>query len=76
MYFTELCTFSFATFMPMQGRGGPNANPELLIALFCILYGILLGGFIVRNLIHCNLAEVIFEIPPRHHSLLYAGEQN
>lgn len=52
MYFTELCSFSFATFMPMQGRSGPNANPELLIALFCILYGILLGGFIVRNLIH------------------------
>ncbi|XP_052873851.1 endoplasmic reticulum metallopeptidase 1-like [Anopheles cruzii] len=45
-YYSSISMTSFATFIPMQGRGNAGSNPELLIALFAILLGLLGTGFI------------------------------
>uniref|UniRef100_A0A182NHF1 FXNA-like protease n=1 Tax=Anopheles dirus TaxID=7168 RepID=A0A182NHF1_9DIPT len=45
-YFSSISLTSFATFIPMQGRGNADANPELLIALFAVLIALLLTGFL------------------------------
>uniref|UniRef100_A0A182XZE8 FXNA-like protease n=1 Tax=Anopheles stephensi TaxID=30069 RepID=A0A182XZE8_ANOST len=45
-YFSSVSLTAFATFIPMQGRGNAGANPELLIALFAVLVGLLVTGFL------------------------------
>ncbi|XP_052892583.1 endoplasmic reticulum metallopeptidase 1-like [Anopheles moucheti] len=45
-YFSSVSLTAFATFIPMQGRGNADANPELLIALFAVLVGLLVTGFL------------------------------
>uniref|UniRef100_A0A182SHV9 Endoplasmic reticulum metallopeptidase 1-like C-terminal domain-containing protein n=1 Tax=Anopheles maculatus TaxID=74869 RepID=A0A182SHV9_9DIPT len=45
-YFSSVSLTAFATFIPMQGRGNAGANPELLIALFAVLVGLLVAGFL------------------------------
>uniref|UniRef100_A0A182WIW1 FXNA-like protease n=1 Tax=Anopheles minimus TaxID=112268 RepID=A0A182WIW1_9DIPT len=45
-YYSSISLTSFATFIPMQGRGNAGANPELLIALFAVLVGLLVTGFL------------------------------
>uniref|UniRef100_A0A182R0B6 FXNA-like protease n=1 Tax=Anopheles farauti TaxID=69004 RepID=A0A182R0B6_9DIPT len=45
-YFSSISLTSFATFIPMQGRGNADSNPELLIALFAVLVGLLITGFL------------------------------
>uniref|UniRef100_A0A182P9Y2 FXNA-like protease n=1 Tax=Anopheles epiroticus TaxID=199890 RepID=A0A182P9Y2_9DIPT len=45
-YFSSVSLTAFATFIPMQGRGSAGANPELLIALFAVLVGLLVTGFL------------------------------
>uniref|UniRef100_A0A182LUP9 FXNA-like protease n=1 Tax=Anopheles culicifacies TaxID=139723 RepID=A0A182LUP9_9DIPT len=45
-YYSSISLTAFATFIPMQGRGNAGANPELLIALFAVLVGFLVTGFL------------------------------
>ncbi|XP_050073122.1 endoplasmic reticulum metallopeptidase 1-like [Anopheles maculipalpis] len=45
-YFSSVSLTAFGTFIPMQGRGNAGANPELLIALFAVLVGLLVTGFL------------------------------
>uniref|UniRef100_A0AAG5D6A0 FXNA-like protease n=1 Tax=Anopheles atroparvus TaxID=41427 RepID=A0AAG5D6A0_ANOAO len=45
-YYSSISLTSFATFIPMQGRGNAGSNPELLIALFAVLIGLLIAGFL------------------------------
>ena len=41
-------TFAFLkTFVPMQGRDGPDSNPELIISAFSAIMGLHFAGFIV-----------------------------
>ncbi|XP_055702540.1 endoplasmic reticulum metallopeptidase 1-like isoform X2 [Phlebotomus papatasi] len=42
-----LCNVAFTTFIPMAARIGPDQYPDLVIAAFCSLIAIFLGGFIV-----------------------------
>ncbi|XP_058123615.1 endoplasmic reticulum metallopeptidase 1-like [Anopheles ziemanni] len=45
-YYSSVSLTSFATFIPMQGRGNAGSNPELLIGLFGVLIGLLIAGFL------------------------------
>ncbi|XP_050091027.1 endoplasmic reticulum metallopeptidase 1-like [Anopheles aquasalis] len=45
-YLSSVSLTSFATFIPMQGRGSAGSNPELLIALFAVLLALLGTGLI------------------------------
>uniref|UniRef100_A0A1B0CV17 FXNA-like protease n=1 Tax=Lutzomyia longipalpis TaxID=7200 RepID=A0A1B0CV17_LUTLO len=46
MWFSTNSVAQFSTFIPMQGRSGAG-NPEILMAVFCIMYGVFLGGYLV-----------------------------
>lgn len=47
IFFAYLCNVAFTTFIPMAARIGPDQYPDLVIAAFCSLIAIFLGGFIV-----------------------------
>lgn len=46
MFFAHLSIIALTTFIPMAARGGPNSNPDLLIAAFSFLMALLMTGFI------------------------------
>lgn len=46
MFYTY-CAYAFViTYVPMQGRDGPDGNPEIMIVSFTALMCILFGGFL------------------------------
>lgn len=44
LYYSNLTITLVVGFLPMQGRTGPAANPELMIGCMFILLGLLMGG--------------------------------
>lgn len=52
-FYTYLAFVFLNTFIPMQGRDGPENKPEILISLFVALFSIHFAGFIV-SLIQIN----------------------
>jgi hypothetical protein len=57
-----LTLFSFQAFIPTLGRDGPQNNPEILVGVFSIFYGLLIGGFLVMYLKHLSRKQF-----PREH---------
>ncbi|KAL5289343.1 hypothetical protein ACFFRR_009468 [Megaselia abdita] len=46
MFYTYCAYAFYVTYVPMQGRDGPEGNPEIMIVSFTALMCILFGGFI------------------------------
>lgn len=46
-FYTYLAFVFLNTFIPMQGRDGPENKPEMLISLFAAVFVIHFAGFIV-----------------------------
>lgn len=46
MFYTYCAYAFYVTYVPMQGRDGPEGNPELMIVSFTALMCVLLGGFL------------------------------
>lgn len=46
MFFSHLALIALTTFIPMQARGGPASNPDLLICAFSFLMAWMMTGFI------------------------------
>ncbi|KAH8400838.1 hypothetical protein KR009_001397, partial [Drosophila setifemur] len=49
MFFTYLCTVALVTLLPMQGRSGTGANPDITIAGLVGIFSLLFAGFIVSG---------------------------
>lgn len=47
LFYAYMCVFLSYFFPGIEGRAGPNSNPETTIAYFCIAFGTMLTGFIV-----------------------------
>lgn len=47
MCFASICVTAIEIFVPVQGRGGPQNNPETLISMLCIIVGIMQCSLIV-----------------------------
>ncbi|XP_053674195.1 endoplasmic reticulum metallopeptidase 1-like [Anopheles nili] len=61
-YFISISLTAFATFIPMQGRGNAGANPELLIALFGVLIGLLGVGFLTPLVVLARKAQLFIAL--------------
>lgn len=60
MYLAYFAVTAMEVFIPIQGRSGSTSNPEIIIAIFCILFGILQGSFIVPSFSMCKRPTVVF----------------
>lgn len=49
-FYTYLIFEFLLVFVPMQGRDGPDSNPDLLLAAFIALMTMHFSGFIVSSL--------------------------
>ncbi|XP_059614556.1 endoplasmic reticulum metallopeptidase 1-like isoform X2 [Phlebotomus argentipes] len=47
IFFAYLCTIAFTTFVPMNGRAGPQSDLDILLVVFSCAMALFLGGFIV-----------------------------
>ncbi|XP_017865425.1 PREDICTED: endoplasmic reticulum metallopeptidase 1 isoform X1 [Drosophila arizonae] len=70
-YITYVCTAALKTLIPMQGRSGGSANPDLSMALLLWLFSVMFAGFLVplilffrktRTIVLCFLAGTILFI--------------
>lgn len=59
MFYGSLLHLALQTFIPITGRDGPDSNPEILIAVFCVLMALLMGGFIMPMVALCRQTKVI-----------------
>lgn len=59
MFYGSLLHLALQTFIPITGRDGPDANPEILIALFCLGMALLMGGFIMPLVAMSRLSKVV-----------------
>lgn len=46
-FYTYICYGTFVTFVPMQGRDGPDSSPDIMVSVFVIATGINYAGFVV-----------------------------
>lgn len=59
MFYGSLLHLALQTFIPITGRDGPDTNPEILIAVFCVGMALLMGGFIMPLVALCNKTKLI-----------------
>lgn len=59
MYYGSLLHLALQTFIPITGRDGPDTNPEILIALFCVGMGLFMGGFLMPLVALCRQTKII-----------------
>lgn len=50
LYYTSIAHATYLTVVPMTGRSGPGANPDILMCAIAIFMSMLLAGFIVSSL--------------------------
>lgn len=60
LYLAYFGVMAMEVFIPIQGRSGSTSNPEVTIAGFCILVGILQGSFIVPSFSLCKRPIIAF----------------
>ncbi|XP_065367160.1 endoplasmic reticulum metallopeptidase 1 [Calliphora vicina] len=61
-FYTYLAFVFLNTFIPMQGRDGPENKPEILISLFAAIFVIHFGGFILPILHKFHKSKSLFSI--------------
>lgn len=54
MFYSCICIYAMEIFIPIQGRGGPQANPETMIAMVCIILGLLQSSLVVPCFCLCK----------------------
>lgn len=59
MFYGSLLHLALQTFIPITGRDGPDSNPEILIAVFCVGMALLMGGFIMPLVALCRRTKLI-----------------
>lgn len=59
MCFSSICITAIEIFVPVQGRGGPQNNPETLISMLCIIVGIMQCSLIVPLFSLCRRPLII-----------------
>ncbi|XP_032306435.1 endoplasmic reticulum metallopeptidase 1 [Drosophila ananassae] len=60
LFYTYIAYASLVTFVPMQGRDGPDSSPELLVCLFVIITGIQYAGFTVPIMHKFRKPKIVF----------------
>lgn len=59
MFYSHVSGYAFDIFIPIQGRGGPASNPDSLIAVFCIAFGLLLTTFFIPLIGMCKRSLIM-----------------
>ncbi|KAH8270869.1 hypothetical protein KR018_008075, partial [Drosophila ironensis] len=60
LFYTYIAYATLVTFVPMQGRDGPDSSPDMLVSVFVIVTGIQYAGFTVPIMQKFRKPKIVF----------------
>ncbi|KAH8400842.1 hypothetical protein KR009_001399 [Drosophila setifemur] len=60
LFYTYICYATLVTFVPMQGRDGPESSPDVMVSVFIIVTGVQYAGFTIPIMHKFRKPKTIF----------------